>query len=191
MVETINTIKTLLQKNFLLTLEDGRMIKFHFKPGYIFHLLGLHYLVDMPHISNAKNKAGIIKQLLREPKLSQQIQQSTHFGKIQERVYTFNKIVEMLLTDKCEIIVDFDKSQLPSCKLISKFLLYKTDDYCTYYILGFAPIGNETYYPETYIVENSKYYISGQKLLTCKISHETHRPKGKRDHKQKEYRQQE
>lgn len=180
MNNTLNAIHILLEKDYCITLEDGRIIEFFFKPGYFFHLLGLHYLTDIPNISNAKNKAGIVKRMLKDQSTAKQIQQSSHFYKIQERVNTFYKVSEMLLSDKCEIIVDFDKTLLPSCKLLSDFLLYKTEDYNTYYILGLSPDGNGLYYPETYIVEHSKYYISKQKLLSCEIKHTEHtKNKGK------------
>lgn len=141
---------------------------------HFFHLLGLHYLTDIPHISKAKNKAGIVNLLLKDSKFFGQIQRSSKYPKIQERIDTFSKVSEMLLTNKCQVVVDFDKTQLPSCQLLSKILLYKTDDHNTYHILGLAPKENSLYYPETYIVEHSKYYISGQKLLSCEIGHTEH-----------------
>lgn len=168
--QLIKAIDDLSLKNFCITLEDGRTIPFHFKPAYFFHLLGLHYITDMPHISAPKNKASLINQLKKDEKLFRQIKASSHYSNIRARIETFPNVVKMLLTDQCDIIIDFDRSLAPKAKISSCYLLYKTDDRTTYHILGIATNGKGLFYPETYIVEPSKYYVNGQKLLSCKIS---------------------
>lgn len=179
-----DTIAVLSSKNFTVILEDGRTIQFFFKPNNFFHLLGLQHLEDMPSISNAKNKASIAKQLGRDVNLFKQIKQSAHYYKIQERIETFEKIAEMLLSDKCEIVINFDKSRVPSSKIISTLLFFKTDDHIVYYMLGLAEGKQGNYYPETYIVEHSRYYISNQDLLYCDIRHEDFIPAKRKTIKQ-------
>lgn len=168
--QLINAINELSLKNFVITLEDGRVVPFHFKPAYFFHLLGLHYITDMPHISAPKNKAGLVNQLKKDERLFRQIKTSSHYHRVQDRIETFPTIVKMLLTDQCKIIVDFDKRLAPDAKISSCFLLYRTEDRVTYHILGIASNGKGLYYPETYFVEPSKYYVNGQKLLDCQIT---------------------
>lgn len=167
--QLIKAIDELSLKNFCIKLEDGRTIPFHFKPASFFHLLGLHYLTDMPHISASKNKASLINQLRKDEKLFRQIQASSHYSSVSARIETFPNVVKMLLTDRCEIIVDFDSSLAPKAKICSCFLLYRTDDRNTYHILGIASNGKGLFFPETYFVETSKYYVNGQKLLNCQI----------------------
>ena len=125
----------------------------------------------MPHVAFAKNKASLIKQLLKSEMLFRQIQSSAHYAKIRPRIESFSLVTEMLLTDKCEIIIEFDKALAPEAKIKSCFLLYKTEDRTTYHILGIAMDDRGLYYPETYIVEASRYYVSGQTLLDCQITH--------------------
>lgn len=168
-IETLSkSINTLLGNNFIIHIEDGRAIPFCFKLAHFHHLLGLHYLDDMPDIKNAKNKSGLVKKLLKDPRLFSRIQRSSHFEKIRDRIEKFPIIVDMLISDRCKIIIDFDKSLLPATSIKSEFLLYKTEDYKCYHILGIASVKN-FYYPETFLVENSKYYVTGQKFLNCTI----------------------
>ena len=167
----IGAMNALSRKNFTVAIEDGREVHFHFKPENFFHLLGLHKLTDLPHIYRAKNKAGIISQLKKDERLFSQIRHSTHYQEIRERVESFYKVREMLLTDKCEIIIDFDRSKAPETKIKSCFLLYKTADRLTYQLLGIAATEKGLYYPETYFVERTRYYVNGQTLLDCHISH--------------------
>ena len=167
----INTIEALSKKNFTIAIEDGRELHFHFRTENFFHLIGLHKLTDLPHIYGAKNKAGIINQIKKDDRLFRQIQKSAHYSEIQERIESFYKVTEMLLTDKCEVIVDFDREKAPETKIASCFLLYKSSDRITYHLLGIASTDKGLLYPETYFVEKTKYYVNGQTLLDCHISH--------------------
>lgn len=170
--ETLNsTISTLMHKNFAILLEDGREVQFHFRRDSFHHLLGLQYLDDFPHISKPKDKNGIVKALIRDNNLVHQIERSINYPSIEKRINNFYRVVDMLISDKCEIIIDFDKTLVPSTRVESEFFLYKTEDYQTYYMLGIAKDKRGIYYPETYIVENSKYYITGQNLFICTILH--------------------
>ena len=119
-----NTIDALSKKNFTVKIEDGRELHFHFRTENFFHLIGLHKLTDLPHIYGAKNKAGIINQIKKDDRLFRQIQNSAHYDEIKERIETFYKVSEMLLTDKCEVIIDFDRKKAPETKIASCFLLY-------------------------------------------------------------------
>lgn len=163
------TVNTLTKKNFTLEIEGGITLSFHFDAKSFFHLLGLQYITDIPRVVSARNKASLVKQLLTDDVLFSQIQKSAHFGMIRRRVETLGKICDMLISDQCEIIVEFDPAKVPATKIKSKYLLYKRDMSNTYYLLGIATDGSGRYYPETYLVDSSKYYVANQTLLTCKI----------------------
>lgn len=165
-------IDDLLLKNFVIEIEDGQRVPFHFTVANIFHLLGLHYITDMPNISGAKNKGSLVNLLRKDERLFQQIKKSSQYEEVRARMESFSKISEMLLTDKCKIIIKFDKSLVPETTIKSCYLLYKTEDRNTYHILGLASKVNGIFYPETYFVEQSKYYVNGQELLNCQINYE-------------------
>lgn len=165
-------IYVLSKKNFTAEIEDGTEIHLSFKPSNFYHLIGLQHLTDIPAVINAKNKGGLVKQLLKDDKLVKQVEKSAFFNSIRPRIETIDKLVEMLVSDRCEIIIDFDATILEATKLRSKYLLYKSEDNTTYFMLGIAQNQEGIYYPETYIVEPSKYYVSKQKILNCIISYE-------------------
>lgn len=180
-IETLSkVINTLLSKNFVMYIEDGRVVPFCFKPENIHHILGLQYLDDMLDIKNAKNKASFIKEFLRSARIFERIKRSAYFEKIKDRIEHLSVISDMLISDKCEVVIEFDSALLAFTTIKSKFLLYKTEDYKRYYILGIAKRGECTYYPETYLVENSKYYVSGQTTLSCIIECTEFKRGGKR-----------
>lgn len=163
-------IDLLSRNNFIIEAEGNIKIPLCFKSKAFFHLLGFQHIKDIPRVCNAKNKGSFIKEFLRDDVLVQQVQKSAYFEEVRPRIETFSRVCDMLISDQCEIIIEFDPSKLSSTKLRSRFLLYKTDDYTTYYLLGIAVDDNGAHYPETYIVEPSRYYVANQKLLSCKIS---------------------
>ena len=171
------TINALLKKQFTIHIEDGREVSFRFKKESFSHLLGLHYLTDLPQLANQPGRLAL-NTLEKDSRIFDSIRKSAHYEKVRDRMNSFTRITDMLLNDTCEVVVDFDKSKVPSAMIKSKFLLYKTDDHITYYILGIAESPKGGFYPETYFVENSRYYVSGQEHFNCAITYEDNRRKG-------------
>lgn len=163
------TVNALLRKNFTIKIEDGTIVVFHFRMSHFHHLLGLHYLSDLPNISKPKYVDEPVKRLLSGDITLSDLQKSVSFGKIEKRMEYFPLLENMLVGNSCKIIIDFEPSLVPSTHIKSKYLLYKTDNHITYYLFGIALLDGQKYYPETFFVEPSKYYISGQKLLECSI----------------------
>lgn len=168
-------IAALSKRDFTIFIEDGRVVPFFFSQESFFHLLGLHYLADMQTISKPRSKSAVVRQLLKDERLFKTIQKSAYFPKVQARIEEFGRIVDMLISDTCEVIIDFDKSKVPSAKIESTLLLYKTDDHISYYLLGIMQGTDGRYYPETYLTEGSKYYVSGQQIWTCTITSVEHK----------------
>lgn len=169
-IEAINqTIHILKRSNFRISIEDGTVFTLRFQTAQFYHLLGLHYLVDLPDMSNNGRSDEIIKRLLDGRITLSYLQKSAFFGKIAARLEHFSLLADMLVANRCKIIVDFDPS-LITTQIKSRYLLYKTDSsHSIYYLFGIACTPRGVFYPETFFVEPSRYYVSEQNLLDCVI----------------------
>ena len=176
MIETekiSNTVHSLLYKDFTIRIEDGTVIGLRFRMHDFFHLLGFHYLKDLPDVSKPRRKDEVVRRFLRGTLSAQTLEKSTFFHKIQKRIELFSEIEKMLVSNRCKIIVDFDPSLIKATWLRTKYFLFRTEDHATYMLFGIGRDQNR-YYPETFIVEPSKYYVTGQRLLDCTIQYTEH-----------------
>ena len=173
------SIDVLLHKDFVITVEDGTVIEFNFQLYNFHHLLGFQKLKDQPSIARPKHPDEVVKRFLDGRISLRSLQKSPYFRSIEARMEHFPLIVEMLITDKCKIIVDFDATLVKSTSVKSRYFLYKTDDHITYKLFGLAPLKKPKFYPETFLVEPSKYYVSEQIQLDCTIRHTEHQHKRK------------
>lgn len=172
-------IDMLLHKDFVITIEDGTVIEFNFQLYNFHHLLGFQKLKDQPSIAKSKHPDEVVKRFMNGKISLGSLQKSSSFHLIEARMEYFPLIAEMLITDKCKIIVDFDATLVKSTIVKSKYFLYKTDDHVTYKLFGLAPLKKSKFYPETFLVEPSKYYVSEQIQLDCTIRHTEHHHKRK------------
>lgn len=165
-----NTVYALMHSDFNIRIENGVSFPLRFRQFHFFHLLGFHYLTDLPNISQSKRKEEVIKRFLKNGITLADLRKSKHFHKIEKRLESFDCLADMLINGNCKIIIDFDPSLVNKTLIHSKYILYITDDYNTYKLFGVARAKNGEYYPETFFVESSKYYITGQNLLSCSIT---------------------
>lgn len=169
------TIDALVHSDFEISIENGVSFPLRFRLFNFFHLLGFHYLTDLPHISRSKRKDEVVKRFLKNNITLADLHKSKYFYKIEKRLDSFDCLADMLINGNCKIIIDFDPSLVKTTLIHSKYILYITDDYNTYKLFGVAQAKNGEYYPETFFVEPSKYYITGQTLLSCSITCTKHK----------------
>ncbi len=163
--ECAKLYKTLLNKDYIFTLEQGIKFKLFFKMGNFHHLLGLGKLKDIENLNLKRNKAeDIYKKILKGDIKPDLIEKSSFYQLIKDRIENFQGITDLLDANKCKILIDFDKELLESTNLTNtKYILYKHKN-DGYLHLTLGDIGKGIY-PETFFFENSKRYISEQTLL--------------------------
>lgn len=167
-METINECarlyKTLLNKKYIFTVEHNISFVIEFKPNNFYHLIGLEKLTDLATLQN-KSASKIFKDLCNDKISHSDIQKSNHYNKIENRIFNFQYLKNLLCFDESnKIIIDFDKSKLElKTKLDNtKYILYKrTIPFIVHLTIGYK----EYLYPETYIVEKTNIYLSEQTML--------------------------
>ncbi len=163
--ECAELYKTLLNKDYIFTLEQGIKFKLFFKMGNFHHLLGLGKLTDIENLNLKKNSPeDIYKKILNGTITQKMIESSSFYHKIENRIVNFQSILDLLNIEKCKIIIDFDKNLLDKTNLINTVYIlfkHKKDGY-VHLTLGDKGKG---IYPETFFYENSKRYTSEQTLL--------------------------
>lgn len=160
--ECVEAYQKLLGKHYILTLENGMKIEFYFAPRHFPHLIGLHYLTDTPQvIQTAKNNSAAIYRNIRKGFITYSLlKKSKFFSKIEKRIEYF-PLISGLMGQK--IIIDFDPSKVEKTEFKARYILFKSHE------LGYLHLclgaDSKIFYPESYIYEPSKYYISEQTLL--------------------------
>lgn len=157
--------ETLMEKNYVFTLENGVKFTLFFKSANFYHLIGLHKLKDIRQLvdgSLSLNK--IYKNILSGELSSELIEKSVFYNKISSRIENFEKISDTLDKNKSKIIIDFDPALVEGTELKNtKYILFRHLD------SGYANLtlgeNKNSIYPETFFTENSKRYISEQILL--------------------------
>ncbi|GEM_PF-2078221 len=173
---TIEIFEYLRKKKFVISIEDGTQIYLSFFPEHYHHLVGYQHLTDLSDICNPQNKQKFYNDVKKHRISNEYVESSVKYSEIEERVESFDSILDILSPGEGKIIVEFDKTKLNS-SIIAKFYLYKRVGnsllgepvFYNILFLGY----NETkraYYPATYIVEHSTRYIVNQKLLDCTIT---------------------
>ena len=154
--------ESLLKKEFIVTLENGMAFSFYFRRENFYHLLGLHKLTDIQQLQNP-NRALIYKEI-KNGKLSYlTIQNSKFYNRISERINYFDHISALLNKEHSKIIVEFDPDIVSNTHLKNtRFIFYKHET-TGYSLLTIGKI--KYFYPETFMYENSKRYLTGQKFL--------------------------
>lgn len=159
--ECLRIYGELLNKDFILTLENGIELRISFQISYFKHLIGLHKL-EKDMVAFSIPSQALYKKILAGEITQKHIEKSAFYSKIQNRLSYFDMLPELLR--KSKIIIDFDPSLVKHCDLRNtKYILYKK--------LGSAYINltlgyrRNQLYPETFLYEESKRYINGQTLL--------------------------
>lgn len=164
--DCISIYETLLNKKYILYLENGILLEVTFSKSNLKHLLGLHKLKDMPFVERPANE--IYKMISQNIVSDSVIEKSLYYSKIAERIIYFRLIPELL---KSKIIVNFDASKIPddyTSKLTNtKYILYRKIDGVKVAHLTLAE-GTKAYFPETFFVEPSNIYLTDQTFYDIK-----------------------
>ena len=160
--QCIQTFENILDKDYILTLEDGTVLHIFFTAKHFKHLLGLHKLTDIAafHPKRGLSAKAVYDYIKRGKITFDTIRKSAHYSKIADRVACF-PMIESLFFKK--VIVDFNPALLKNCKLQAEFILY------TEYRNGYLhlAIGHDIkgQYPESFFYEDSKCNLSGQHFV--------------------------
>lgn len=152
----------LLNRDYLLTLENGVVLRIFFEKKHFKHLLGLHKLKDLDafHPKRGLSAKKVYAMVLEGKLTMHKIKKSAFYPLIQDRIQEFLFIKNVF---QKKIVVDFDPTRLESCKLEAEYILY------TQHKDGYIhlTIGNDFghQYPESFFFERTNYYLSGQTLL--------------------------
>lgn len=156
----------LLGKDFIITIDtkDGNTKTFQvqFKKDNFYHLIGFHYLTDLPQLDTRRNKKNrIFNNVLQGNITYNSIKSSVHFdNKIDDRVSYFHNIDKLLLE---KVILDFDASNVSlKTNLKCDYMFFK-DENGKYMHLSLAQ--NKTHYPESFFVRDDNLYIKDQDVF--------------------------
>lgn len=149
---------------FIIELENGKIIEFNFKKEHIKHLLGLHKTIF------DKFYATFIYKKIKKAEITlEKLKNDNNFSDIETRVLKFARIKDLLNLKPGDEIIEFDSSLLQNCDLKSEYIIYDEETGETLH-LGLAK-GNIKYYPETWFIRENKEpdkYIKGQKRVKVK-----------------------
>lgn len=170
--ECLNVFKSMMGKDYYITLEGGLIIKVFFARKHFHHLIGLHKLTDIrPVVANkTTNTTTTIFNNIQKGRITyEQISKSSHFSEMSDRIDNFH-YTNILLTQK--VIINFDKNLVPSAPqkipdIKAEYILY-TINSGNYLHLCLGKDIAGYYYPETYLVHPNDYYVVGQAELTVK-----------------------
>ncbi len=172
--DSIHIYEELRQHSFTIKAEGGMVFSFSFLPENYHHLAGFQHLADVAGIAEPRFGSGRFYRLAKSGKINEAVvTNSVFFARIEDRLKTFAEIKNILYHSN-EMIVDFDPS-LAQSDIAADFFLYRWDGdllkgpYTYYHLFLGHDQATGIYYPATYIVEPTKQYISGQKMLTCEI----------------------
>lgn len=162
----VQAYEELINKNYILTLENDIKIEIPFKAHHFYHLIGLQYLTDdivQVRKTPTQTATSIYRSIKKEHITYDDISKSKYIGKIQDRILNFPNIKDVL---SHKIIIDFDPTKVERTSVKAKYILYKP--YERTYLHLFLAADDNIFYPESFIYEPSNYYISGQNLLDIK-----------------------
>ena len=162
-LECANMYKTLLEKEYVFTLENDIKFSIYFSTSNFYHLLGLEKLIDVIQF-NGKKPNQIYKQILNGKISNAIVERSKYYHKIRTRIENFEKILDLLKFKKSnKIIIEFNPQLLSfETKLeFTKYILYQRDNDSVSHLT----IGKKgKLYPETFFVEEGNAYLTGQNL---------------------------
>lgn len=164
--DCFNIYNQLLNKKYILHIEDDLKLELTFSKDNLKHLLGLHKLSD---VTFTNNEALVVYNLIKKGIINDSIlRKSIKFPLIEERILYFH-IIPILLQSK--IIIDFDPSKIPDKTYTSKlqktkYILYNhlENGFVAHLTLAERACNTSKYYPETFFIEHSNMYISDQEL---------------------------
>ncbi len=143
-------------------MENNIVFCFSFQRRNFFHLLGLQKLKDVPALQS-RDKALVYKNILSGKISCKDIESSAQYPKIKNRILHFENICKMLNPKHSKVVIDFDPTKTERTKLTRTryiFFLRERSGY-DHLTIGY----NNEYYPETFIFEYGKRYITQQELL--------------------------
>lgn len=173
--KAISVYEKVRKNKYTITVEDGTIITLNFGRENFHHLLGFQHLTDKPALSyQVKNTKAFYNGLRRGYIAESEIESSEKYADIADRVEYFHELLDILSAGDAKIIVEFDPAKIKTL-IEAKFILYKRNglpyekDYRVYTLfIGYNPTDKE-YYPTTYVVEPSNFYLDGQRFLGCRI----------------------
>mgnify|MGYP001561715192 CR=1 FL=1 len=163
----------LLDKEFHYKFKSGKgkyKFKLFFIPSNFPHLIGLHKLKDIEIIRKFNDKenqdisANTLCKMIKNKKLTyKMIEKSDFFDLIKNRITYFRNLNELVFSKQFVKFV-VDKTEDGS-KVKAEFIVYlkKNDKYMHLFIAKNHE--KRYYYPETYIVSDSSYFINNQKEI--------------------------
>ena len=154
---------TLLNKNYHFILEDKTEFVLFFQKRNFYHLLGLEKLKDVEQLVSS-NPVVVFDKIVSGKITQENLQKSSFYPKISDRIKYFQDLQNMLDPNKCKVVVDFDKSMVDDTKLRNtKYILYvHREEGYVLFTIGSIKL---RIYAETFFMEPSKKYVSGQNLL--------------------------
>lgn len=156
----------LLGKKYTVILENDISFSFYFTRSSFFHLLGLEKLNGLYEFER-KSKQSIYNEILSGSFPITAIENHSRYSQIVDRIIYFDSIKKHLSKQHSKLIIDFNPDLVPHCKLKNTrfmFFAHEKNGYTHFTITE----KNSGYYPETFIYEDSKRYISEQILLDVK-----------------------
>ena len=174
----------LLNKDFIITIDtkDGntKTIQIQFKKDNFYHLIGFHYLTDLPQLDTRRNKKNrIFNNVLQGNITYNSIENSSYFdNKIDDRVSYFHNIDKLLFE---KVILDFDSCNVSlKTNLKCDYMFFK-DDNGKYMHLSLAQ--DKIHYPESFFVRDDNIYIKNQDVFDIVSIKEIEKNKPKKSKK--------
>ncbi len=174
----------LINKNFDITIDtkDGntKTIQVHFKKDNFYHLIGFHYLKDLPQLNTRHNKKNkIFNNVLQGTITYNSLKSSSHFdNKIDDRVNYFHNIDKLLFE---KVILDFDACNVSlKTNLKCDYMFFKNKN-GKYMHLSLAQ--DKNHYPESFFVRDDSAYIKDQDIFDIVLIKEVEKNKSKKSKK--------
>lgn len=165
LLNVVAKYELICKNDYIYTLSNGMEIKVVFTKNNLPHLLGLHKLVDIEELRKYSKKqvsANLIYKKLKSGEMTiEDLSKSEHFHEMKSRLDHIENL-ETLLFDR--VVLDFDHKKIKT-KLDKVKILFYTQIGNDYIHLPLLLGSKGSYIPNTFLVQDNRYYIENQEEL--------------------------
>lgn len=152
--------------DYTFFLDCGINFTVAFKKSHFYHLMGLHKLTDIAQLQKSQHNSAnsVYRNIMNGYIKFDDIVKSSHYSEIASRLQFFTDVDSVI---NSKVIIDFDYTKVQRTSILANYILFKDyGEMKAHYCFAYDRNGKDLYYPETFFVHNSDYYIKNQDVYS-------------------------